>query len=116
MNSASKKSHVFDRRRTGARLLSTVRAPGDFHAAVADRAPDGRGGETRVDTAVRRTCQIGAGRVRIEGSANPSQRANRDPFGSARQPDSRRRPRNGSDLDCTTKKRGCPTAKRGVLR
>ena len=82
-----------------AALLSTVRTPGDFHAAgrtelllpslvvdgvgpialpllpvqaeqliaVAQRAPYGRGGETLIDTAVRRTWQIGADRVRIEG-------------------------------------------------
>ena len=35
--------------------------------AVAERAPYGRGGETLVDTAVRRTWQIGADRVRIVG-------------------------------------------------
>jgi hypothetical protein len=35
--------------------------------AVAERAPYGRGGETMVDTAVRRTWQIGADRVRIAG-------------------------------------------------
>ena len=35
--------------------------------AVAQRAPYGRAGETLVDTAVRRTWQIGAERVRIEG-------------------------------------------------
>jgi predicted 2-oxoglutarate/Fe(II)-dependent dioxygenase YbiX len=35
--------------------------------AVAQRAPYGRGGETLVDTAVRRTWQIGEDRVRIEG-------------------------------------------------
>jgi predicted 2-oxoglutarate/Fe(II)-dependent dioxygenase YbiX len=35
--------------------------------AVAERAPYGRGGETLVDTAVRRTWQIGADRVRIAG-------------------------------------------------
>jgi len=34
---------------------------------VAERAPYGRGGETLVDTAVRRTWQIGADRVRIAG-------------------------------------------------
>jgi hypothetical protein len=36
--------------------------------AVAGRAPCGRGGETLVDTAVRRTWQIGADRVRIAGT------------------------------------------------
>ena len=36
--------------------------------AVADRAPYGRGEETLVDIAVRRTWQIGADRVRIEGA------------------------------------------------
>ena len=35
--------------------------------AVAERAPYGRGEETLVDTAVRRTWQIGADRVRIQG-------------------------------------------------
>jgi predicted 2-oxoglutarate/Fe(II)-dependent dioxygenase YbiX len=35
--------------------------------AVAERAPYGRGGETLVDTAVRRTWQLGADRVRIAG-------------------------------------------------
>lgn len=35
--------------------------------AVAERAPYGRGEETLVDTGVRRTWQIDAGRVRIEG-------------------------------------------------
>ena len=35
--------------------------------SVAERAPYGRGGETLVDTAVRRTFQIGADRVRIAG-------------------------------------------------
>ena len=35
--------------------------------AVAERAPYGRAGETLVDTDVRRTWQIGAERVRIEG-------------------------------------------------
>jgi hypothetical protein len=35
--------------------------------AVAERAPYGRGEETLVDTAVRRTWQIGADQVRIEG-------------------------------------------------
>lgn len=35
--------------------------------AVAERAPYGRGAETLVDTAVRRTWQIGADRVHIEG-------------------------------------------------
>jgi hypothetical protein len=35
--------------------------------AVAERAPFGRGEETLVDTAVRRTWQIGADRVRIRG-------------------------------------------------
>lgn len=35
--------------------------------AVADRAPYGRGGETLVDTAVRRTWQIGPQRLTIEG-------------------------------------------------
>lgn len=35
--------------------------------AVAERAPYGRGAETRVDTAVRRTWQVGADRVRIAG-------------------------------------------------
>ena len=35
--------------------------------AVAERAPYGRGADTRVDTAVRRTWQIGADRVRIKG-------------------------------------------------
>ena len=37
--------------------------------AVAQRAPYGRGGETLVDTAVRRTWQIGADQVRIEGKS-----------------------------------------------
>jgi predicted 2-oxoglutarate/Fe(II)-dependent dioxygenase YbiX len=35
--------------------------------AVAERAPYGRGGDTLVDTSVRRTWQIGADRVRIAG-------------------------------------------------
>lgn len=35
--------------------------------AVAERAPYGRGGETLLDTTVRRTWQIGADRIRIEG-------------------------------------------------
>ena len=35
--------------------------------AVAERAPYGRGAETLVDTSVRRTWQIGADRIRIEG-------------------------------------------------
>ncbi|MBA4176673.1 MAG: hypothetical protein C0505_08940 [Leptothrix sp. (in: Bacteria)] len=35
--------------------------------AVAERAPYGRGGDTLVDTAVRRTWQMGADRVRIAG-------------------------------------------------
>ena len=35
--------------------------------AVAERAPYGRGGDTLVDTAVRRTWEIGADRVRISG-------------------------------------------------
>jgi predicted 2-oxoglutarate/Fe(II)-dependent dioxygenase YbiX len=35
--------------------------------AVAERAPYGRGADTLVDTAVRRTWQIGADRVRIQG-------------------------------------------------
>jgi predicted 2-oxoglutarate/Fe(II)-dependent dioxygenase YbiX len=35
--------------------------------AVAERAPHGRGEETLVDTTVRRTWQIGADRVRIQG-------------------------------------------------
>jgi predicted 2-oxoglutarate/Fe(II)-dependent dioxygenase YbiX len=37
--------------------------------AVADRAPYGRGAQTLVDTSVRRTWQIGAERVRIEGAS-----------------------------------------------
>lgn len=37
--------------------------------AVAQRAPYGRGEETLVDTAVRRTWQIGADQVRIEGKS-----------------------------------------------
>ena len=37
--------------------------------SVAQRAPYGRGAKTLVDTAVRRTWQIGADRVRIEGKA-----------------------------------------------
>ncbi|MBE0548211.1 MAG: 2OG-Fe(II) oxygenase, partial [Rubrivivax sp.] len=39
--------------------------------ATAERAPYGRGGETLVDTAVRRTWQIGADRVRIAGKRWP---------------------------------------------
>jgi predicted 2-oxoglutarate/Fe(II)-dependent dioxygenase YbiX len=39
--------------------------------AVAQRAPYGRGAQTLVDTAVRRTWQIGADRVRIEGKSWP---------------------------------------------
>jgi predicted 2-oxoglutarate/Fe(II)-dependent dioxygenase YbiX len=39
---------------------------------VAERAPYGRGGETLVDTAVRRTWQIGADRVRIAGKHWPA--------------------------------------------
>lgn len=39
--------------------------------AVAERAPYGRGGETLVDTAVRRTWQIGADRVHIAGKRWP---------------------------------------------
>ena len=39
--------------------------------AAAERAPYGRGGETLVDTAVRRTWQIGADRVRIAGKHWP---------------------------------------------
>ncbi len=39
--------------------------------ATAERAPYGRGGETRVDTAVRRTWQIGADRVHIAGKRWP---------------------------------------------
>jgi 2OG-Fe(II) oxygenase superfamily len=82
-----------------AKLLSTVRRPGDFFAfgriamslprmevdgvgpvalpllpvqaeqliAAATRAPYGRGEATLVDVAVRRTWQIGADRVRLEG-------------------------------------------------
>ena len=82
-----------------AAALSTVRVPGDFHAAgtielplphlevqgvgtialpllpaqaeqiiaVAERAPFGRGADTIVDTEVRRTWQIGADCIRIEG-------------------------------------------------
>jgi predicted 2-oxoglutarate/Fe(II)-dependent dioxygenase YbiX len=37
--------------------------------AVAQRAPYGRGGETLVDTVIRRTWQIGADQVRIEGKS-----------------------------------------------
>jgi hypothetical protein len=37
--------------------------------AVAQRAPYGRGGETLVDTTVRRTWQIGADQVQIEGKS-----------------------------------------------
>ena len=37
--------------------------------AVADRAPYGRGVQTLVDTSVRRTWQIGAERVKIEGAS-----------------------------------------------
>lgn len=37
--------------------------------AIADRAPYGRGAQTLVDTSVRRTWQIGAERVRIEGAS-----------------------------------------------
>ncbi|MDZ5455332.1 2OG-Fe(II) oxygenase [Azohydromonas lata] len=37
--------------------------------AVADRAPYGRGAQTIVDTSVRRTWQIGAERVRLEGAS-----------------------------------------------
>ncbi len=40
--------------------------------ATAERAPYGRGGETLVDTAVRRTWQIGADRVRIAGKHWPA--------------------------------------------
>lgn len=36
--------------------------------AVAERAPYGRGAQTRVDTTVRRTWQVGADRIRIHGS------------------------------------------------
>jgi len=39
--------------------------------AAAERAPYGRGGDTLVDTAVRRTWQIGADRVRIAGKHWP---------------------------------------------
>ena len=39
--------------------------------AAAERAPYGRGGETLIDTAVRRTWQIGADRVRIAGKHWP---------------------------------------------
>lgn len=49
-------------------LLSTQAA---HLIAVAERAPYGRGGETLVDTAVRRTWQIGADRVRIAGKHWP---------------------------------------------
>jgi hypothetical protein len=40
--------------------------------AVAERAPYGRGGETVIDTAVRRSWQIGADRVRITGRHWPA--------------------------------------------
>lgn len=40
--------------------------------AVAERAPYGRGADTLVDTAVRRTWQIGADRVRIQGRHWPT--------------------------------------------
>ncbi len=82
-----------------ARILSTVRRPGDFYAsgriellapridvegvgpialpllpvqaqqlvAIAEQAPYGRGAETLVDTAVRRTWQIAPDQVRIAG-------------------------------------------------
>lgn len=40
--------------------------------AVAERAPYGRGADTLVDTAVRRTWQIGADRVRIQGRHWPA--------------------------------------------
>src|SRR5262245_29448776 len=86
-----------------AKILSTVRRPGDFSAsgrvellaprievegvgpialpllpvqveqlvAAASRAPYGRGSETLVDTAVRRTWQIGPDQVRIAGKHWP---------------------------------------------
>ena len=40
--------------------------------AAADRAPYGRGADTLVDTSVRRTWQIGADRVRIQGRHWPA--------------------------------------------
>ncbi len=40
--------------------------------AAAERAPYGRGGETLIDTAVRRTWQIGADRVHIAGAHWPA--------------------------------------------
>ena len=49
-------------------LLSTQAAQ---LIAAAERAPYGRGGETLVDTAVRRTWQIGADRVHIAGKRWP---------------------------------------------
>lgn len=86
-----------------AKILSTVRRPGDFYAsgraellaprievegvgpialpllpvqaeqlvAAAERAPYGRGSLTLVDTAVRRTWQIGPDQVRIAGKHWP---------------------------------------------
>ena len=50
-------------------LLSTQAAQ---LIAVAERAPYGRGGETLLDTAVRRTWQIGADSVRIAGKQWPA--------------------------------------------
>ena len=62
--------------------------------AVAQRAPYGRGEETLVDTAVRRTWQIGAGRVRIRGKRKPGACRARPP--PVRRPRAHRRPAPGS--------------------
>lgn len=47
--------------------LPLLRYQANQLVAVAERAPYGRGAETLVDTAIRRTWQIDAARVRIEG-------------------------------------------------
>ena len=51
----------------GAVALPLLPMQAEQLVAVAERAPYGRGGDTLVDTEVRRTWQIGADRVRIGG-------------------------------------------------
>ena len=56
-----------DVRGVGPLALPLLPAQAERLTAAADLAPYGRGAQTLVDTAVRRTWQIGAERVRIEG-------------------------------------------------
>jgi len=51
----------------GRLALPLLPAQAEQLVAIAERAPFGRGEDTLIDTAVRRTWQIGAGEIRIEG-------------------------------------------------